>query len=129
MKMEDARKIKALFVIAMINTVLLIGVIVNLNYGTLIQVTKNEKGENETVGQNYTYITGAVTRINSFVQNGNTRWMVEVAGSGKSNYFIAKAENLNLVILEVISDVKMDDNVTVMIDQKYNLYAIKINPE
>jgi hypothetical protein len=83
--------------------------------------------DNQTNTTKYTYITGTVTDIDVFVQDGNTRWIMDITGGNKSNYFIAKAELLNLIIIEILSDVKIGDNVTAMIGQNNILMAIKIN--
>jgi hypothetical protein len=83
--------------------------------------------DNQTNTTKYTYVTGTVTDIDEFVQNGNTRWILDITGDGNVSYVVAKAELLNLIILEKIADVKIGDNVTAMVDQNSILMAIKVN--
>ena len=59
-------------------------------------------------------VTGKILDIDVFVKNGNTHWIIEL---NEIDYF-AQAENLELDILTILVDLKINDNVTIYFDSE-----------
>jgi hypothetical protein len=53
-------------------------------------------------------ITGPLFDIDSYIQNGNTRWILDVNGT----ILLARAEDLNITIVALLTDLQINDIIT-----------------
>lgn len=67
-------------------------------------------------------ITGPLQDIDSYIQNGNTRWILDINGTT----LIARAEDLNETTIQLLLDLELTNNITVYYTKSYYLTKIEI---
>jgi len=70
----------------------------------IIQFMYGQISTNET---NETEITGVITDIDTFTQDGNTRWVYEVDNTS----YVIRAEDYNLYMLSIIVNIEIGDTI------------------
>ena len=83
--------------------------------------------ENNTNESTWKTIDGQLTDIVSYVQNGNTRWILTIATQNGTAKILGKAEKLDLIMIEVLFDLNKGDNVNALMNESNELIGIKTN--
>lgn len=67
-------------------------------------------------------IIGIVLDIDTYVQNGNTRWIITVNNTD----YLAKADELTSDMINIIVDVSIDDTVLIKFDDENNIIDLEM---
>lgn len=79
----------------------------------------------------YWNATGQMTEIQSYVGKGSgggyTRWILTIETNNTTVKILAKAEDLNLITIEKVLELRGGEMVTALITEKNELVAIRVS--
>lgn len=70
-------------------------------------------------------IIGEVEDIDTYIQNGNTRWIIAINGTD----YIAKAEELTSSSLSVLVDIQVNDNIKLIFNDDNSVKTVEVIDE
>ncbi len=68
-------------------------------------------------------ITGPIQDIDSYIQNGNTRWILDINGT----ILLARAEDLNISTIALLADLQINDTVTAIYTENTIITKLETN--